>query len=220
MDIKKKFSEHKDLFLLGISGLSLLAFLKLLDSVIEKESVINIDSVITNWVYTIRTPFLNTLMKIITDLANVESIVVFLLIVFGVLLVLRKQKYILAMLVSSVCSYAFVAIIKELIQRQRPTIANALAVETSFSFPSGHTMIAVAVYGLLFYFLTRISKPKWLKILLSISGVIVVLAIGFSRIYLGVHWSSDVFASLLLGVSWLSLLIWFLERKKVLKRLP
>lgn len=220
MDIKQKFSEYKSLFLLGISGLSLLAFLKVLDSVIEKESVVKIDLIITNWIYTIRTPFLNTLMKIITDLANVESIIVFLLIVFGVLLVLKKQRYILAMLVSSVTSYAFVAIIKELIKRPRPAIANALAVETSFSFPSGHTMIAVAVYGLLFYFLMRISKPKWLKILLSIAGTLVVLAIGFSRIYLGVHWSSDVFASLLLGISWLSLLIWYLERKKVLKRLP
>lgn len=161
-----------------------------------------------------RTPTLNDLMLFITYLGNWR--IVFLGAFFiCLILLLRKRWYHLSTFVISVGGgEVLVWIIKHLVERPRPPLVNALTPETSFSFPSGHGFVALSFYGLLSYYLFHISKNKFQKLLSILFGITIVLLIGISRIYLGVHWPTDVLASFAVGSAWLTTLITLIEIKK------
>jgi undecaprenyl-diphosphatase len=95
------------------------------------------------------------------------------------------------------------SLLKLLFARPRPNVFPPLMTETSYSFPSGHTMSAVAVYGLLALLLWQRGKRGWA----ALAGWWVLL-VAISRVYLGVHYPSDVLASLALGGIWL-IIVWF-----------
>lgn len=103
--------------------------------------------------------------------------------------------------------YAF----KHIVERARPLSMPAFFVETSFSFPSGHATIAVVLYGFLWYWFAR---EKILTQSLRILFFSLVLLISFSRIYLGVHYVSDVVGGLVLGSIILSLCAFFVDKRR------
>ncbi len=103
-----------------------------------------------------------------------------------------------AMLGALILSEAF----KLLISRPRPDFFPPLANEQGPSFPSGHMLLSVAFYGSCAYLLGR-HAPLIRRLVLYLLAVVIVLAVGFSRIYLGVHYPSDVLGSTLLGAAWL-----------------
>jgi membrane-associated phospholipid phosphatase len=206
----------RNIILVLIITISSISFFKLAAEVWEKESVLKYDQIITNWVYSLRAPFLTDFMKIITSFGSTLIIIIFLSIVIAVLILIKKRKYILPLLITLLVNRIFVEIIKFVFARQRPTLSNALVVENSFSFPSGHTIIAITFYGLLIIYLFKISKSNILKVLSILIGILIILGVGFSRIYLGVHWASDVIGSLLIGISWLSFLLLLIENKNKL----
>lgn len=94
-------------------------------------------------------------------------------------------------------------VLKLLFARPRPNLFPPLVVENSYSFPSGHTMAAAAVYGLLALLLWQRGRYGW-----AIGAALWVLLIALSRVYLGAHYPSDVLASLALGTIWL-VIVWF-----------
>jgi len=79
-------------------------------------------------------------------------------------------------------------------------------VPSTYAFPSGHSITAMLLYGVLGFLLWRGLRVRWRRMLAVAICAVLVLAIGLSRIYLGVHWPTDVVASILLGGVWLSLL--------------
>ena len=93
-------------------------------------------------------------------------------------------------------------ILKFIIQRPRPTEFRIID-ERGYSFPSGHSMISATFYGFLIYLIYKNVKNKYLKYSLIIMLVILILLIGTSRIYLGVHYTSDVLAGFLIAISYL-----------------
>lgn len=97
-------------------------------------------------------------------------------------------------------------ILKFIIGRPRP-LGYGLIEETGFSFPSSHSMISVAFYGFLIYLAYKNIKSKGLKFSLISTSSLIILLIGISRIYLGVHYTSDVFGGILLGLSYLIIYI-------------
>jgi membrane-associated phospholipid phosphatase len=96
-------------------------------------------------------------------------------------------------------------------QRDRPFFPDPLATESTFSFPSGHAMVSLAVYGSIALILARRIQSHWRRALLLTGTAVLVLAIGFSRLYLGVHFLSDVLAGYAAGTAWLALLYLALE---------
>ena len=97
-------------------------------------------------------------------------------------------------------------ILKYIIQRPRPTEFRIID-ERGYSFPSGHSMISATFYGFLIYLIYKNVKNKYLKYSLITMLVILILLIGTSRIYLGVHYTSDVLAGFLIAISYLIIFI-------------
>ncbi len=115
------------------------------------------------------------------------------------LYVILKKKYIYSLfLANSLTSVLSNNIIKVIVQRPRPDVLRLVS-ETGYSYPSGHTMIAVLFYGTIIYFLYK-NKVKGRHII-TILLVLLILCVGLSRIYLGVHYASDIIGGLLLGTS-------------------
>ena len=97
-------------------------------------------------------------------------------------------------------------LLKQIVQRPRPT-EYRIVNETGYSFPSGHSMVSMAFYGFLIYLIYKYVKNPYLKIGLITFLSILIISIGFSRIYLGVHYTSDVMAGFCISVSYLVLYV-------------
>jgi len=120
----------------------------------------------------------------------------------SILLFLKRKIYAIIFFISSIGSAISLYLTKITFMRERP-VDIGFYQETSFSFPSGHSTAAVTVYGLIF-FLIFMNQPTFKRrTLVAIAGFAFVLLMGFSRIYLGVHFLSDVAAGFLLGSLWL-----------------
>lgn len=92
--------------------------------------------------------------------------------------------------------------LKYIIQRPRPT-EYRLINESGYSFPSGHSMVSMAFYGLFIYLVYKYVKNKYMKYGLITLLTLLIISIGISRIYLGVHYTSDVLAGFLISISYL-----------------
>jgi membrane-associated phospholipid phosphatase len=97
--------------------------------------------------------------------------------------------------------------LKDTFQRQRPHLPNRWIAESGWSFPSGHAMCSLVIYGLLSYSICVLSGSRTLRLSFGLLTVSLVIAIGFSRLYLGAHYFSDVMAGYLAATFWLVLSI-------------
>ena len=140
--------------------------------------------------------------KFITNFGGVVGLIVIAAIVF-VILVIKKQKLMgFFVLLNLAISGGLNQILKRIVQRPRPT-EYRLIEESGYSFPSGHSMVSAAFYGFFIYLIFKNVKNKYIK-WISISALsILVVLIGISRIYLGVHYTSDVFAGFAISISYL-----------------
>ena len=150
---------------------------------------------------------------------------------FGSMLTIAALALIMAIVckpiwvkIFAVVNVGFVAVfcwvVKHIVQRPRPE-GIALITETGYSFPSAHTMGSVVFYGFLVFLIWKYFKNKPLKILLTIILPIFALLIGYTRIYLGVHYFTDVVAGTLAGIAYLAVaivLFILLEKKIKFKR--
>jgi len=194
-----------------LAGIFIFLFFKILDSVLEQASLARFDLVVFNSLDAIRTPILNDIMTLFTLLGNWE--IVILGVIFSCVFFAGRKRWnkVIALIVSPAIGEVFVFIVKNLVQRERPITISQFIIENGFSFPSAHSFVALSFYGLLTYFAFRHARRKRIKLGILIAGIVLILVIGFSRIYLGVHWASDVLASYASGAAWLALVITALE---------
>ncbi|KKR32561.1 MAG: Phosphoesterase, PA-phosphatase related protein [Candidatus Falkowbacteria bacterium GW2011_GWF2_39_8] len=176
-------------------------FLKLLYSITTNGQITNLDQRIENLMHAFMQPGFIKFFLGITLFGESEIIIAF-TVGISIFLWLTKKKFIALMPWFTVLgSGASAYVLKKLVQRQRPI--ESIYLEHSFSFPSAHSVLSVAFYGTLVYLLWRGIKTSSTKINALFAVIIITILIGFSRIYLNVHYLSDVLAGYLLGGIWL-----------------
>jgi len=137
--------------------------------------------------------------KCITNLANAYWLIGF---SFFLLIVIKDKKIGIYSAINLVLSASTNFILKQIIQRPRP-VGHRLIDEKGYSLPSGHSMVSMAFYGFLIYLIYKNVKNKYLKVFSIILLSILIICIGVSRIYLGVHYTSDVITGFLIAISYL-----------------
>ncbi|OZB97678.1 phosphatase PAP2 family protein [Paenibacillus sp. XY044] len=176
------------------------------------DRIVWFDKSIINAVQGMESEGLTRVMKGFTFLGS--SLVATLLSVIAFLflwLVLRHRKELLMFILSVGGSEIWNIIIKNWMHRQRPNTHRLIEI-SGFSFPSGHSMAAFALYGTLTYLLWRHIPALAGRLVMIVIGVVLTLFIGISRIYLGVHYPSDVFGGYLASATWLMLSIYVFEK--------
>lgn len=149
--------------------------------------------------------FVTPIAKNITHLGGAIFLITLSLIL---LLIIKNKKIGILIWLNLGISVLLNQALKFIIQRPRPTEFRIIN-ENGYSFPSGHSMVSAAFYGFLIYLIYKNVKNKYLKWSLITLLSLVILTIGISRIYLGVHYTSDVIAGFLISVSYLIIFIHF-----------
>ena len=155
--------------------------------------------------------FVTPIAKFITNFGGA----IFLSIATIALLLLIKNKKIGLSIFSNIVIITILnQLLKRILRRPRPPEFRIVE-ETGYSFPSGHSMVSMAFYGYLIYLIYRYIKNKYIKWSLIVLLSILICLIGISRIYLGVHYTSDVLGGFLLSISYLVVYISLIKNLKI-----
>ena len=179
------------------------AFIKLSLAVVSSGLITILDSYLVNLFYFYREEWLAVFFSLVTFLGSSSVVIVVAIALIYFFFVKRKFAYILSFVITFFGAEFSVYVLKEVVGRLRPPVDMAFLVENSFSFPSGHATIAVALYGFIIYILFRESGGRSRRMAILFIGVLLIFLIGLSRLYLGVHFLSDVVGGFLLGLLWL-----------------
>lgn len=146
-------------------------------------------------------PYLTEFMRLITFFGSGEFYTVSATVIAIAFIKKSKYSFCAAMIVINLALAALLnTAVKYIVQRSRPDILRLVEI-SGYSFPSGHSMISMSFYGLLIYLCCINIKNRWKYAAVSLLAVL-ILTIGMSRIYLGVHYASDVLAGFSLGIFW------------------
>src|SRR5919107_5197643 len=198
---------HLTVGLLAAAG-SLWLFGGLVEDVLTGDPIVRFDWVLDDYLHSHATPLLTTFFLIVTAFGSLEAMVILGVVVAAFLARGRRWTLIGTWLAAVAGSAVLDWLLKGLFQRPRPHFAHPLVVETSYSFPSGHAMESFVAYGMVAYLAVLLWLRSWEARVAAVCGAaLVVVLIGFSRMYLGVHYFSDVVAGYAAGGVWLSALI-------------
>ncbi|WP_434173204.1 phosphatase PAP2 family protein [Clavibacter nebraskensis] len=179
------------------------------DNVTDADGVAGLDKPLLAFMIGIRTPWLNDAATAYTDVAGVV-IMPIIAVVTMLFLSVRRRSWTPVILVLAAGGGSLLLTIagKDIVGRARPDLADAVPpYETSPSFPSGHTLNAVAIAGILAYLLLLRQHRRATRVLSIAVAVVFAITIGASRVYLGLHWFTDVLAAFFLSGAWLALVI-------------
>jgi membrane-associated phospholipid phosphatase len=158
------------------------------------------------------TPGMTGFIRVITFFGNHMFLIPANLVLVIYFLFIKKHRwYSIKVPVVAIGGVILMALLKEIFNRPRPLIP-LLAPVKGLSFPSGHAMMSVSFYGLLIFLVWENITNRTLKWILTIFLLLFILLIGFSRIYLRLHYFSDVIAGFAAGIIWLTLSIWTVRR--------
>ena len=194
-----------------VAGFAIWVFAQIADEVVEKETTTT-DTQILQAIRRLHTPLLDQIMVGITFLGQ-PSVLVVLSLSLGIwLLFQRRRSEATTLAIAAIGAAGLNYWLKELFARDRPALWDRVVDVRYYSFPSGHAMVSVVMYGLIGYLLAK-TFPRW-RGLIFILTVLLVVAIGFSRLYLGVHWPTDIAAGYAAGLVWLIACIYSLDWRK------
>ncbi|HET9983420.1 MAG TPA: phosphatase PAP2 family protein [Longimicrobiales bacterium] len=202
-------SSYAGLALFALLGFALAAacvvgFAALADEVFEGDTRA-FDEAILHWVGAHRSPVVDAVALEITALGNAATLVTLALTASVLLWLGRHRVSVLLLLVALVSGSALGITLKHIFYRPRPTLIPWLSAVATPSFPSGHAMDSAVTYGTIAYLVGRLATGRLRRAVWGLAALLVVL-IGLSRIYLGVHYPSDVIAGWLAGIAWVALL--------------
>jgi len=181
----------------------LIGFLALAEDVFNKE-IMNGDIIGYKIISTfLISDFTIPIAKFIT---NFGGAIILIVVTIALFISIKNKKIRLSIFSNLVIITILNQLLKRILQRPRPTEYRIIE-ETGYSFPSGHSMISMAFYGYLIYLIYKYVKNKYIKWISIILLSILICVIGISRIYLGVHYASDVLGGFLISISYLIIYI-------------
>lgn len=178
-----------------------------------------LDKIIDAALLKIHTHFLNQLMNVITNIGN--EITIFILTVAVILFLIDKKEYVKnkMFVLSMAIGGIGMELLKHLIKRPRPITMTIH--ETGYSFPSGHATISMVLFGMLILMFKDKIKNKTNRIIFISVNILLILAIGFSRLYFNVHYPTDILGAYTLGLiaifisQYLTKKVKFMKKKKL-----
>ena len=194
----KNLKKKKILIPLGV--LSLLFII--LTVLVCTNTIEPLDNAASSFIISIRSPELTNTMNIITNISGSYALIVFTTLF---IILIKKKKYPLAITINLIAVFITSQLAKAIVERDRPL--DMLVSAPGYSYPSGHSMVGLAYFSFLSYLVIKYIPNKIVKIILPIVFTITILLVGFSRIYLGVHYLSDILAGFLLGAIYLIIFI-------------
>ena len=163
----------------------------------------HLDTLVHSYILGIRNKNLTSILLTITNISSAYALIVLSILL---LIIIKEKKIPLLITLNLICSYALNAFAKVIFTRPRPIGINLIE-ESGFSYPSGHSMVSMAYYGFIAYLIYKKQTNKLIKTIIIVSLLLTILLVGFSRIYLGVHYLSDVIGGFLLSIIYLTIYI-------------
>jgi undecaprenyl-diphosphatase len=160
------------------------------------------DRVILEWMAARRTPALTGFMVGVTALGSPRFLAVLIIVTLAILIVRRDRRDIVHLIVVSLGVWALESVTKGLVARARPTEVEALVKVSGFSFPSGHSLATAALCLTIALIASSHLRARTAKAALIAGAAMLILLVALSRVYLGVHYPSDVLSGISLGTSW------------------
>lgn len=178
-------------------------------AIITKLHIIKpMDDAIESFVIGIRNEKLTSIMIYITNISRAYFLISISIIM---LFLLKNKRHALLIIINLTCVFLTSQIFKRIIRRARPDGEHLISA-FGYSFPSGHAMVSLAYFTFILYLINKKVKSKSKRIILTIINYLIVLSIGFSRIYLGVHYTSDVIAGFILSIAYMMIFLTIIER--------
>lgn len=185
----------------AVAGFAMIA-----DEVLEGETQ-RFDEAVLTWIAGHRTDLLDRVALEITALGNTATLVVLVLTVSTFLWLTRHRLSVLLLFIALAGGGALNVLLKDIFARPRPTVVEWGTHVSSPSFPSGHAMSAMIAYASVAYLGGRL-EPTWrMRVATWTFAAIIIVGIGASRMYLGVHYPSDVIAGFIAGLAWLAFVV-------------
>ena len=164
--------------------------------------------------FAFRTHFMDNLMEVMTFLGSSTFLLPANIILILVILIYKKDKLLaLQWTITAIVSLLLMYFFKGIYQRQRP-LDPYLESAKGFSFPSGHSLNSLVFFGLIIFSLWKYARSKSIRIWGTLLLILIILAIGMSRIYLRVHYASDVLGGFSLGICWLVMSVFIFQYQK------
>ncbi|WP_291726335.1 phosphatase PAP2 family protein [Bernardetia sp.] len=186
-------------FIVVVGGMNI--FIELTEH-LKKDLLADYDKQIADYIISFRTPVLTKYFTFITHIGDrngyLIALALFTLITY---LAFKKWKYVIQITSVLLISSASNIMLKRFIDRARPDIEHLVSV-TTLSYPSGHAMSAMAFYGFLIYLVSTFKMNIFFKTSLIVVFILIILSIGISRIYLGVHFPTDIAGGYVAGLFW------------------
>ncbi len=156
-----------------------------------------IDIVTKQWLNSIASPTIDVIMNYVTNFGS--PLAFYIMTAGGLTYFVYRRKMIwgIFLVTNLFATWAIMNMLKVLFMRERP-VGEHLTYATGYSFPSGHAMLSLVFYGFIMYYLLTRGRGKWVKTFASLL-VLLILLIGVSRIYLNVHFATDVLGGFILG---------------------
>ena len=199
-ELKKELKENKKIIFFSIIPIIIVIFVLLFFLI---NGIYRTDTHILNYIRNFVNDDLTTFMKFITSFC---SLVVMITIAIILVIILKRKNITVLIFGNMIFVIILNFILKLIFSRQRP-LSYMLIDESGYSFPSGHSMVGIAFYGMIIYITYKLIKKVWLRRIFTISLAVLIALIGFSRIYLGVHYPSDVIAGFAFGYMFLILFL-------------
>ncbi len=219
-----RYSEHLPYILVGVVALVVFVggihlFIGLTDSV-RDDAVARYDQSISKFITSYRSPFLTDYFTFVTEVGDALGyLIVFVVCTIVFYLIFKNWKYVIQISAVLILALSSNLILKQMINRARPSVEHLVEVKT-LSYPSGHAMMSMAFYGFLIYLIFHFRLSKTIKWVSALFLIVLILSIGISRIYLGVHYPTDIAGGFIAGFLWVVFCATIFNLIRIFKRDP